>query len=732
MRFFMGFSLVIFLAISIHTQQDSNLPYGLESDKKVGLVLSGGGAKGLAHIGVLKVLEENGIEVDCIAGTSMGSLVGALYSAGYNAKELEEIALSINWREMLSDKIKRSDLPITEKEDSERFLLSFPIENKKISLPKGLIYGQKLSQMFCELLWNYLTLRDFRDMPKPFVCVATDLETGKSVTLSGDIDLPKALRASMSIPSVFTPVEINGKILIDGGQVNNFPVHEVWNLGADYVIGVDVGSPLFKRDKLNNFLKVIEQALNFHSSETDANNRELCDILVKPNLGALNSSSFTSVAELIKRGEEAARKMLPELLKFRKKSVAKSVKKPEPGKREKVKIGNIQVIGLKEVSMSYLMSRLKFSIPAELSPDELNEAIKRVYSTNFFNSVRYSFEEMRDGQHILYIHVEERTDKYLNIGLHYDQATDTGILLNSTIRNFLISGAKLSLNLKLSDSIRTTMKYYINMGWKPGIGIEADINRFKVYSYNNDQKTGSYMFEDHSLSTYLQSLIGNSIAFGAGIEFNKASVAPIISNITPETDIPSVYAMGLFAFLKVDSLDRAYFPNTGFKLNSKFIYITDLKKKTNQMNYFTAGVEGYLKLSERLNLSPSFNFGMSSSKGGERPVSGYFFLGGQSNNGIETFLPFTGVDFMQRIGTHIFTMHLNLRYKLAGETYITLKSSLGATSLKMDDLFRKKDLITGQGIGIGTNTIIGPVEVMVMRSNIRKKLSFYIKVGYEF
>ncbi len=732
MRFFMGFSLVIFLFISVYGQNNSSdNSSGLDADKKVGLVLSGGGAKGLAHIGVLKVLEANGIEVDCIAGTSMGSLVGALYSAGYSAKELEKIALDIDWRQILSDKIKRRDLPITEKEDSERFLLSFPIENKKISLPKGLIYGQKISQMFCRLLWNYLTVRDFRNMPKPFVCVATDLETGKSVTLSGDVDLPKALRASMSIPSVFTPIDINGKLLIDGGQVNNFPVHEVWNLGADYVIGVDVGSPLFKREKLNNFLKVIEQALNFHSSETDANNRELCDILVKPQLGDLNSSSFTAVAELIKSGEEAAMKMLPELLKFRKKQKVEK-KKTEPGKRKKVRIGNIQVIGLKDVSMSYLMSRLKFTIPSSISVEELDEAIKRVYSTNFFDSVTYSIEGMGEESHVLYIHVDERTDKYLNIGLNYDQATDTGVLLNSTIRNFLIPGAKLSLNFKLSDSIRTTLKYYINMGWKPGIGIKADINRFKVFAYENDQKTGSYMFEDHTLSVYLQSLIGNTVAFGGGVQVNKSSVAPVIATITPDTDIPSNFALGLFAFLRLDSLDRAYFSNTGFKFDSKYTYITDLKDRSKRLSYFMAEFDGYLKLGDKFNISPSFNLGISGSKGENRPVSGYFFLGGQSNNGLETFIPFVGVDFMQRAGTHAFVANLDLRYKVGTDTYLSLKTSFGGTATSLNALFRKKDFIHGHGLAFGMNTIVGPVEFIVMRSNVRKRLTAYISVGYKF
>ena len=215
---------------------------------RVGLALSGGGAKGFAHIGVLKVLESAGVPIDCISGTSMGSIVGALYAIGYSVDEIEAIALESDWEDIFSDAITRRDRPIEQKLVEDRYLLSLPLVGTKIGLPRGLIAGQKVSALLDRLTLPVHGQTSFRELPIPFSCVATDIVTGEAVVLDSGF-LPEAIRASMAIPSAFTPVEIDGRLLVDGMLVRNFPVQDVIDLGADLVVGSKlyiIGSLLVK------------------------------------------------------------------------------------------------------------------------------------------------------------------------------------------------------------------------------------------------------------------------------------------------------------------------------------------------------------------------------------------------------------------------------------------------------------------------------------------------------
>ena len=289
---------------------------------KIGLVLSGGAARGLAHVGVLKALEEQGIRVDAIAGTSMGAVIGGLYASGYKIDELEKLALDIDWQEALSDDPPREDIPFRRKQDDRDFLvrqkLSFR-DDGSLGLPLGVIQGQNLSLLLESLLAHSSDIRDFDKLPIPFRAVATDIVNGDKVVFRKG-HLPQVIRASMSIPAVFAPVEINGQLLVDGGMVDNIPVDVAREMGVDRVIVVDIGTPLRPRKQLTTVFDILNQSTTLmtrSNSEVQLASLTPDDILIQPALSAIGATDFGRSQDIISAGYRATQALAPRLADFR-------------------------------------------------------------------------------------------------------------------------------------------------------------------------------------------------------------------------------------------------------------------------------------------------------------------------------------------------------------------------------------------------------------------------------
>src|ERR1700735_4315916 len=284
---------------------------------RVCLVLSGGGARGMAHIGVLKVLEALKVPIDCIAGTSMGAVVGGLYASGMSAAEIESTMRSVDWQEAFHDAPPRRALAFSRKQDDRNFLVRLPLglQHHKILLPKGFIQGQKLQETLRQLTLPFSNSTDFDLLPTPFRAVATDLVTGSAVLLDkGDLSI--AMRASMSAPGVFAPVELNGQLLVDGGLAENLPVNVARAMHADILIVSDVSFPLQPREALDSALSISNPMLALLvRKDSDRQRATLggADVLIEPHLGAASSTDFTAAISTIAAGESAARSMLERL-----------------------------------------------------------------------------------------------------------------------------------------------------------------------------------------------------------------------------------------------------------------------------------------------------------------------------------------------------------------------------------------------------------------------------------
>jgi NTE family protein len=317
----LGFFLAVWLAaptvIDAEATPEPRAPLDAHQRPRIGLVLSGGGARGTAHIGVLKVLEQMRVPIDAIAGTSMGAVVGGLYASGLSARDIEKIMTSINWQDAFRDRPPREDLDLRRKQEDETFLVKyhFGVRDGHLVVPKGLIQGQKLTETLRRLTLPVARITDFDELPTPFRAVATDLESGDSVVM-GSGDLTSAMRASLSAPGVFTPVEREGRLLVDGGIADNVPVDIARTMDVDVLIVVDVGSPLLPRQELTSAPVISNQVLSIliqRNAQAQLATLTSRDILIRPALGDASAFDFGSVARVIGVGEKAARESAAQL-----------------------------------------------------------------------------------------------------------------------------------------------------------------------------------------------------------------------------------------------------------------------------------------------------------------------------------------------------------------------------------------------------------------------------------
>ena len=286
--------LFIFLVIT------SVLSWGQNDteDPKVGLVPSGGGAKGLAHIGALKIIEDSGVEIDYIGGTSMGAIIGALYASGYSARQLDSIFEELDFDELIQDEIPRKSKTFYEKTETDKYAVTLPFDGFKVSFPSGLSKGQNVYNLFSKLTSHVSEIDDFSELPIPFFCMATNVETGEEIMLESGY-LPQAISASGALPSLFSPVIIDEQVLIDGGVKNNYPVEELRAKGMDIIIGVDVQDSLKTRKDLNSAFDVLVQINNFRSIEEMNGKREQTDVYINPNIDEFTVVSFDEGRNII-------------------------------------------------------------------------------------------------------------------------------------------------------------------------------------------------------------------------------------------------------------------------------------------------------------------------------------------------------------------------------------------------------------------------------------------------
>lgn len=696
---------------------------------KVGLVLSGGGAKGMAHIGVLKILEEVGMPIDYIGGTSMGSIVGGLYAAGYSADELEKIITELDWEYLFTDEINRRYLSITEKRDKDRYILSFPLGKSGIELPEGIIRGQHIENKLSELCIPVYDIENFNDFPIPFLCIATDIDNGKKVVIR-EGSLARAMRASMSIPSVFAPMVIDDVRMVDGGIIDNFPVEEVLDMGADIIIGVDVGYQRKKDDENRNLFSIMEDAMFIYSASVMEKSLKDVDIFIRPDLKGLGTASFSSPDSLVKYGTSAAISVYGRL-----KSLADSLnaldghmyKRPALRKIDSVYLKTIQIVGLKNTTEKLSVSEMPFSVLSWVKIDEILKSVDDIYASNYFNKVIFELQAGDDGT-ILLINIEEKTDGLFRFGFYYDIDQKATVFLNTTFYNKLFKDSKLSLSVGLGRSPGVEFSYLFDKGPRPAPGFELSSYWTSLYAYSDSsrEKLASFNYSLTNAKIFMKSNFSSYLAIRLGAEWTHAYLSPDISLIQFGKLKDNFWA--LFGSIYSDTYDHAYFPTRGVRglVDIKFISNAYLKP----ISYLNLFYQTAIKMGHSVVLKPSVNSGIAI--GDSIHLQYQTPLGGLNELRRFGHMPFIGYKYYEIGNNNVLFVRMDMQIEFYDNMYLTLMANAGYQAELTQDLFEKNALISGFGIEYSLNTPVGPVRLSIMRSGEKKGLLSYLQFGYWF
>jgi len=539
---------------------------------KVGLVLSGGAARGLAHVGVLKALEEQGIHIDAIAGTSMGAVIGGLYASGYKIDELEKLALSIDWKEALSDAPEREDVPFRRKQDDRDFLvkqkLSFR-DDGSLGLPLGVIQGQNLALLLESLLAHSSDIRDFDKLPIPFRAVATDIVNGEKVVFRKG-HLPQVIRASMSIPAVFAPVEINGQLLVDGGMVDNIPVDVAREMGVDIVIVVDIGTPLRGRKELNTVFDILNQSITLmtrSNSEVQLASLKPDDILIQPALASYGTTDFGRSADIINAGYRATQILEKRLAGLRQTPDA-TLAAARTGEERTPVITAIKIENDSKIGDSVIRYYIRQPVGEPLDLGRLQRDMGTLYGLDYFDQVQYRVVH-KGQEHTLVISARGKrsgTD-YLRLGLNLsdDMRGDSAFNLGASYRMNGINtlGAEWLTRVQIGDKQELYSEFYqpLDAGSRYFVAPYINARSQNVEAILDNDPIAEYRLERYGFGLNFGRQIGNSgeIRVGVGEAWGNADVR------IGDQDLPSTSFNEGFYDIKYsfDSLDNVYFPHSG-------------------------------------------------------------------------------------------------------------------------------------------------------------------------
>ncbi len=695
---------------------------------KVGLVLSGGGAAGLAHIGVIKVIEEAGIPIDYIGGTSMGSIVGAMYAIGYTPIEMAKLITEQDWETLLSDQVPRKDLTFEVKEDLEKYFYSFPVTKKGIELPSGLVAGHNIINMLAGMTWPAYDVRDFSKLPIPFLCIGADIVNGEEVVLKSGI-LHDALRASMAIPTAFTAVEVDGKLMIDGGFINNFPAEYVKLMGADIIIGVDVQRDLRTKEELNSMISILKQATALIREDRNERNRELCDILIRPRTAGASTLSFGMVDEIVKNGEIKAREQWEEL-----KALGDNLKRaypdvpvvrPERKQIDSLFIRELRFEGLERIADNDLWRVMNLPFPAWLSAQEINNALQRAYGTNHYKRVSYQLDPVEEGTRLT-IRAEEKGDEVANVGLHFDNLFNASLMLNTNFRNLWKLGDRLSFDLTLGENPHIGASYFFLSGKRQSYGLRTEYDRLTAYEYLNGNKVGSYIYHNVFLDLILKTTYKDLFAVSMGLEGEFASVAPSISLF----DISAFNSQMLnyYVEFKKDNFNKVPYPTHGEKVVMKMKLVNNFADG----GMLPAIVFHYrhqlaAQISPKWSIQPALYLGMAFGDSIPYPYRSY--LGGLGYYHQAVF-PFVGMNYMERAGNHAAVLRADLQYNYKGNHYFLWRNNIAQSFDTFKEITDLKALLVGTGLTYGFASPVGPIEATLYISNNTWKPGLFVNIGY--
>ena len=678
---------------------------------KLGLVLSGGGAKGFAHIGVLKALEEEGIVPDYITGVSMGSIVGGLYAMGYSADSLEHIVRNTDWNAILSSDISQKDVIFEEKKNFRQELFNMPINDWKISAPNSLIQGQQISAMLQYYTFPLAGVTDFDSLQIPFKTVAVDIEKCEPVIFDSGY-LADAIRASMAIPSAFSAIEINGTLYVDGGLIHNFPVQEALDMGAEFIIGSYTGGTLYKKEELNSMTAIMGQISTFSGIKDSEKEKGKVDILIDHKFGDINLMDFDMADSLIKLGYKTTQKQIDKIREVK----TQNSRREDKLIRKQIKIDHISIEGNNIVDDELLLKYLGINNGSIIDQELIKRKIEKLYGTSIFNKIDYVISK-ENNQRTLHIRCTEKAASSLNTSLYFSNTHSIGLNLTYLHRDLLLENSRLTLAVYLSRYYRLHGEYGLYLGknnelWT-NFGFESSREKRSVsyfdevidYDYNNtDIYTGIAYFP----------LENNKV--GLNISSNTTYLSPV----NRENDSLKYIFFNDFALnftYEFNTLDDYYFPTSGaeFYLRQSFVspmytYLSSVVYDISELEEFKSYIQTFFRYRHYFGIGKSIMCLRANTVltyGSRQDIARYAPIGGERINN-KYSLPFWGFKSNEFISRKAFGAGLSFYRKFESK----LRFGFHFDSYLIQDLIDPAQTKGHYGIGVdfGYQTIIGPLK----------------------
>lgn len=685
---------------------------------KLGYALSGGGARGFAHLGVLKVLEEYGIQPDYICGTSMGAVIGALYAQGYDAQSIQDMLLKVKWEYAMDDSYKRKELHIGQKRWAPYGIASLGIDDQaKIKLPSSVWVANRLNLELAKLFAGSGSDMDFTQLPIPFSCVATDLLTGEKVIFT-EGNLMQAVRASLSVPSILEPFELDGHLYIDGGVSQNLPAAETKEMGADFVIGIKTNSPLRPKEELKHFVTVFDQTLNISMINSLNRSLDSCDLLLEPALDGFSAMDYDKALQIINAAESYARAHLAEIMEFYNLNGLELKRGQEPQRAASMKLSSINIYGNEHLSAAKIREFLGLNIGEHYTTTQLVNACSKAWNSQLFHTIYPIIETTEEGC-LLSVYVKEKERSQLSVLLSYtsEEGVQAGGILK--MQNILLKNSSLMTGLSLGGKNEYNIDYVKNFGELWGA-------YFRIFHYLSEKKRYYYDADFNKAASVKSREIG--FTAGLGMFASKYIVAEsflysyrtkMLQDISTVADIDSLYLVsGAGIKLYHESLDDYYFPLSGLRASLKL----NLASSGSISDYIYSKVQGSAELhspiSDHLSLKLRLDIGSWFNK--KHFNIDPFYLGGSSGyKGYHKYQVSAPVYKMVDLG-------------LTSKVWKKLFVSAGAQGLIIDEIdsWANSEIVWCGYLGAGINTILGPLRTSF---GIREggKPNFYINFGYD-
>jgi NTE family protein len=701
----------------------------------VGLVLSGGSAKGLAHVGAIRVIEAAGIPVDVVTGTSMGSIVGGLYATGYSVEQLDAIVGGRDWTALFSDAVDRRQAAPEARLGEGAALLSLPIEDGSLGLPSGLIAGQGIFDLLAGLTWSVQDVRDFTRLPRPFAAVVVDAATGAPVRLDSGY-LPLAIRASMSLPSLFAPVEIDGRRYLDGGLARNLPAEDARALGADVLVCVDV-SETEQVEGPDSFFDILVNAAFYQSDRDLAEQRALCDVLIEPDVSGLSSFAFDAGPAWIERGAAAAEAQRAALDSLAVRLGTPPFSRPDVPAERTYRAEAVAVRGVSGQAERLVRQRLALDLPQSLSAVDVEQAVGRVFATGQFDLITYRIVEAEaDGAAVvggvpvptLVLDAETSAGDRVGFGFRYDTEYNAALLFSLTLSDLVRFGSTTQIDVRLGEQVQLQAGYFTRLGIEAPLSVAGQAGYVGVpipVFAGLDRATASGTLEVFAARAFAGPVLFDAVVTGLGPTAAHVRAEPDVAPDSIETATWTYASVAGFA--TADTRDRTAFPSRGFRLLASGEIAPSLGAS---FEHVAADAELWIPVRDGLTLSA--RAAVTRTWGDDIPLNQFAFVGGAVVPALlpGRFFPLYGAETLEFAGPASQLAAVSVQWEARPDLFLRATANAGRAGDGWT--FDSDDFRGGVGLTVGAATPIGPIEFTLSGSDPDEAPSVAFTLGRTF